>query len=276
MPAWEAELFEAVNGLPDGLWPLVWGPMQAGSLVGSLAAVGGTYAVTRDRRLALAALVGSQVAWWSGKGVKELVARGRPAVFLPDARLREKATGLGYVSGHSAVAFSLVAVLAPAMPRSWRPAAVGAASFVALARLYAGAHLPLDAVGGAGLGVLAGTAGPVGPRPGRRRPAGPPVGGGSDEAAAVELPEAEPAGQDRQPVGQEAVGEDRGDGLAGIEAHPGEAGHQRRLHGAEPARRGRGRGDDRGAQVDRAHLGDRDPAVEGGDGRRRARRCRRG
>jgi glycosyltransferase 2 family protein len=157
LPPWEAELFGVVNGLPDGLWPLVWGPMQAGSLVGSLAAVGGTYAVTRDRRLALAALAGSQVAWWSGKGVKEVVARGRPGVFLPDARLREKATGLGYVSGHSAVAFSLVAVLAPALPRSWRPAAVGAASFVALARLYSGAHLPLDAVGGAGLGVLAGT-----------------------------------------------------------------------------------------------------------------------
>ena len=113
------------------------------------------------------------MAWWSGKGVKELVARGRPGVFLPDARLREKATGLGYVSGHSAVAFSLVAVLAPVdCPGPWRPVAVGAASFVALARLYAGAHLPLDVVGGAGLGVLAGTLARWALRARRRGPAG--------------------------------------------------------------------------------------------------------
>jgi undecaprenyl-diphosphatase len=55
------------------------------------------------------------------------------------------------------VAFALAAVLAPSLPRRWRPVAFGLATVVAAARVYAGAHLPLDTIGGAGLGLLAGT-----------------------------------------------------------------------------------------------------------------------
>jgi undecaprenyl-diphosphatase len=157
VPAWEAEVFEAVNDLPDQLWPAVWVPMQLGSFGGSIGATALTFAVTRDRRVALAAAIGSQAAFWSAKGVKALVDRGRPAAFFTDAHVRETARGVGYVSGHAAVAFSLAAALAPSMPRRWRPIAVAGASYVGVARLYAGAHLPLDVVGGAGLGVLTGT-----------------------------------------------------------------------------------------------------------------------
>ncbi len=157
VPRWEARVFDWVNGLPDGLWPVLWGPMQLGSLLGSLVVVAATGAVTRDRRLTLAALVASQVAWWSGKGVKRLVARGRPASLLSDVRLRENASGLGYVSGHAAVAFALAAAIAPSMPSRWRPAAFGLAVIVGTVRIYAGAHLPLDVVGGAGVGLLCGT-----------------------------------------------------------------------------------------------------------------------
>jgi undecaprenyl-diphosphatase len=131
--------------------------MQLGSVPGSLAVVVGTFAVTRNRRLTLAAFAGSQVAFWSAKLVKATVARGRPALLINEFTLRENASGLGYVSGHAAVAFALAAVLAPSLPRRWRPVAIGLASIVALARVYSGAHLPLDSVGGAGLGVLAGT-----------------------------------------------------------------------------------------------------------------------
>ena len=92
-----------------------------------------------------------------GKVVKRLVDRGRPASLLSDVRLREHASGLGYVSGHTAVAFALAAVLAPSMPRRWRLFAVVLAVLVGVARIYAGAHLPLDVVGGAGVGLLCGT-----------------------------------------------------------------------------------------------------------------------
>jgi len=157
VPGWEQELFEWVNDAPDALWPVVWGPMQIGSLAGSLVVVVVTFVVTKQKRLTLAALVASQVAWWSAKLIKIVVARGRPGALLAHVKLRENASGVGYVSGHAAVAFALATVLAPSLPRAWRPVAFAVASGVALARLYSGAHLPLDVVGGAGLGVLSGT-----------------------------------------------------------------------------------------------------------------------
>jgi undecaprenyl-diphosphatase len=157
VPPWEESTFDALNELPDALWWVVWGPMQLGSLAGSLVVVAIIHMVGRNVRLTLAALAASLVVWWSAKGIKTLVSRGRPGALLSRVNLREHASGLGYVSGHSAVAFALAAVLAPSVPARWRPAVYGAALVVALARVYSGAHLPLDVVGGAGLGVLAGT-----------------------------------------------------------------------------------------------------------------------
>ena len=157
VPGWEQDIFEWVNDGPDALWPVVWVPMQLGSLAGSLVVVVVSFVVTRQRRLTLAALGASQTAWWSAKVIKGLVTRGRPGALLVHVNLRDKATGVGYVSGHAAVAFALATVLAPSLPRAWRPVAFALASVVAVARLYSGAHLPLDAVGGAGLGMLSGT-----------------------------------------------------------------------------------------------------------------------
>src|SRR4051812_28858222 len=78
VPGWEHEVFEWVNDWPDALWPMIWGPMQLGSMVGSLVVVVITYVVTRQRRLTLAALTASQLAFWSAKVIKGVVARGRP------------------------------------------------------------------------------------------------------------------------------------------------------------------------------------------------------
>ena len=157
VPVWEEWLFSAVNGLPDFIWPMVWLPMQLGSLVGSLAVVAVVGLVSRSWRLTLATLVASQLAWWTAKWVKGLVGRGRPAAYIDDIVLRESASGLGYASGHTAVAFALAAVITPSLPRRWWPLVWALAIIVGFSRVYASAHLPLDVVGGAGLGVLIGT-----------------------------------------------------------------------------------------------------------------------
>jgi membrane-associated phospholipid phosphatase len=158
VPAWEADLFRGINDLPDVLWPIVRVPMQLGSLVGSLVVVAGTAIITRNKRLTLAALVGSQAAYWGAKAVKQAVSRARPGELLHGVQLREHAGGLGYLSGHTAIAFALAAVLGPEMPRTWQKIGLGVlAAIVGFARIYAGAHLPLDVIGGAGLGLVCGT-----------------------------------------------------------------------------------------------------------------------
>jgi undecaprenyl-diphosphatase len=157
VPLWEEHLFIDINDLPGFVWPIVWLPMQAGSLVGSLVVVALILIISRSWRLAAAALVASQLAWWGAKWVKGLVGRGRPSEYIAGVHLREHAGGLGYASGHSAVAFALAAVVAPSVPRRWQPVVWIAALVVAFGRIYAGAHLPLDVVGGAGIGLLVGT-----------------------------------------------------------------------------------------------------------------------
>ena len=157
VPLWEERLFIDINDLPGFIWPIVWVPMQIGSLVGSLVVVALIGIISRSWRLTAAALVASQVAWWGAKWVKGLVGRGRPSEYIANVHLREHAGGLGYASGHSAVAFALAAVVVPSLPRRWQPVVWIIAGVVAFGRIYAGAHLPLDVVGGAGLGLLVGT-----------------------------------------------------------------------------------------------------------------------
>jgi undecaprenyl-diphosphatase len=157
VPPAEARVFELLNGLPDGMWPVVWVPMQAGSVLGSLAVVGLAAVVTHDRRAALAALIASQGGFWTAKVVKAMVSRDRPAALLDEIHVRESADGFGYVSGHAAVAFALATALAPSLKRRARPGVFATAAVVGFGRIYGGAHLPLDVVGGAGIGLLFGT-----------------------------------------------------------------------------------------------------------------------
>lgn len=157
IPHLEVQVFNVINGLPGFLWPVVWVPMQLGSMVGSLVVVALTGARTRQLKLTAAVLVASQGAFWTAKVVKNKVSRGRPDAFLSGIHVREHAGGFGYVSGHAAVAFALAAALTPAMPRRLRLVPLGLAGVVAFGRVYAGAHLPLDVVGGAGIGLLWGT-----------------------------------------------------------------------------------------------------------------------
>jgi membrane-associated phospholipid phosphatase len=153
----EEEVFRLFNDVWLPYWP-VWGLMQFGSVVAVYvcAAVALAY---RRYRLTLALLLAGTAAWWAAKGVKALFDRPRPADILSGVELRHAPTeGLGFVSGHASVATALAAAAWPWLGRTGRAVAVTLVVIVCLARIHVGAHLPLDVVGGAGLGLAVGGA----------------------------------------------------------------------------------------------------------------------
>jgi len=69
--------------------------------------------------------------------------------------IREKIEGdLGWVSGHTAVATTLAFAAGEELPGWTRPLLGGVVGAVGFGRMYVGAHLPHDVVGGAGLGMM--------------------------------------------------------------------------------------------------------------------------
>lgn len=155
VPPREERLFRRINDTPDWIGPLIWPVMQMGSLAAVFVAAGGEYRRSgRDRAVGVAA---AGTAVWGGiKLVKPLVGRGRPSDHLAEVRVRGMAPGgLGYPSGHAAVSMALA--LLASRTAGERGVALAAAGSTGLARMYVGAHLPLDVVGGAALGWLVGS-----------------------------------------------------------------------------------------------------------------------
>jgi undecaprenyl-diphosphatase len=156
---WERDTFEAVNGMPDSLHPIMWPFQQLGVVVwGPVLAV--VAAVTRRYRLA-AALVGVTIAKLAlERVVKAAVTRERPGTSIGDsAELRGdvSARGESFVSGHAVMAAAIACVVAPYLPRRWRPLLWLLVALVMVGRVYVGAHNPLDVVCGAALGVAIGS-----------------------------------------------------------------------------------------------------------------------
>jgi membrane-associated phospholipid phosphatase len=152
----EADAFRLVNDLPSVPFPVVWVPMQLGNLLVVPAAVLAALAFRRWRLAGGLALAGAGV-YVLAKVVKHFVQRGRPSGLLDDVVVRGAAPhGLGFVSGHIAVVTSLAYVAWPWLPRWGRWAAGAAVAAVFFTRMYVGAHLPLDMVGGAALGLAVG------------------------------------------------------------------------------------------------------------------------
>lgn len=92
----------------------------------------------------------------SAKAAKAATRRGRPKAHDENVRLRIGAAdaGLGFPSGHAAVAATIAAAL-PAGQGSDAYIALGALAIaVGWTRIYIGAHYPLDVVGGWALGLL--------------------------------------------------------------------------------------------------------------------------
>jgi undecaprenyl-diphosphatase len=131
--------------------------MQVGTVFGPVAFGAALLVWRRDVAHAAAVVVGGVSTWFLAKAVKAVVQRQRPAAYLPHIHVRDgNGLGLGFVSGHSAVAACIAVCIMPVVSKPWRWAMATIAGVVGIARIVHGVHLPADVVGGWSLGTLVG------------------------------------------------------------------------------------------------------------------------
>ncbi len=164
---WEASIFHAINDLPDWLYRPMWVFQLAGLLlVPVVVAIGA--AVFRRWRLVAALIVFVPLKLFVEKAiVKQLVERERPGTTIcgaPDDfdptcgnfRGDVPLEGLSFVSGHAIIAWGVAVLLWPVLPGRWKLVPVAIAVLNAVARVYLGAHNPLDVIGGGAIGIAIG------------------------------------------------------------------------------------------------------------------------
>ncbi len=150
----ERRVFEAVNHRSDAWERPLW-LFQLLGVLGTPLVVALVAALLRRWRLALALVLLVPLKLGVEREVlKELVHRERPGTTIPGAVLRDvPSAGDSFPSGHAIVAFGIVVLLLPYLTRRWQVAVVVLAILNSLARVYLGAHTPLDVIGGAAAGI---------------------------------------------------------------------------------------------------------------------------
>jgi membrane-associated phospholipid phosphatase len=150
----EQDVFDFFNRLPGFLYPILWVPMQFGNLF-AIPVAAALAAVARKWRLAVAFLLAGVGKWLLSDVVKGAVVRHRPGKFLETTILRGDTPALGqaFVSGHAVIAVALATLAHPYVGTRSRVVLWAAAAIVCIGRMYTGAHLPLDVIGGAALGA---------------------------------------------------------------------------------------------------------------------------
>jgi undecaprenyl-diphosphatase len=151
----EREVFEVVNRMPGWLEPPIQVAMTFGLFI-AVPTVALAAAALRRPRAGAAVAVAGTTAYLLARTMKVLVGRGRPLAILFEDEVVVYGTeqrGLGFPSGHAAVSAAIVCALIPYVLWRWRWWLLSLPVAVSFGRMYVGAHLPLDVLGGVALGA---------------------------------------------------------------------------------------------------------------------------
>ncbi len=153
----EVDVFHAINDLSDKLkWPLI-AVMQLGTL-DAVVIVALIALAFRRWWMALSVFVAGVAADIAAHVVRSWVGRARPVDALSHVFVRgTRISGYGFPSGHATISAAIVTVVVPYLPRRLRRLCWTAVVIVAFARIYVGAHFPLDVIGGVALGWAVGS-----------------------------------------------------------------------------------------------------------------------
>ena len=159
----ESRVFHAVNGLPDGLYPFLWLPMQLGNLVVGTVAGLVVALVDGDVVVALGVVLAMVLKLVIERIVRREMAdylsvRQRPGTSQVGAVLRGDvpSSGPSFPSGHVILVAGVGSVVTPLLPAAWWWVPGVLAVLVMFGRVYVGAHNPLDVTAGLGAGLLLG------------------------------------------------------------------------------------------------------------------------
>ncbi len=153
----EINLFRLIDQLPGAAGAPLIGLMQLGALA-AVPAIALVCLLDRRVRLARLLAIGGGAAWILAKALAQIAAQRPPDERISGVLLHGAVTpGLAFPSTHVAVAAALATIASPYLSRSGRRSAWFLVGAVAVARVYVGAHFPVDVVGGLAVGWVVGS-----------------------------------------------------------------------------------------------------------------------
>ncbi|HEU4841814.1 MAG TPA: phosphatase PAP2 family protein [Ilumatobacteraceae bacterium] len=159
----EQRVFRAVNRLPDGLYPVLWLPMQLGNLVVGTAVGLLVALLVGDVGVAVGVVVAMVLKLVTERVIRHemsryLAIRRRPGTSQPGAILRGDVPvdGPSFPSGHVLLVAAIACVVATELGLGLVMVAFALTAVVAVGRVYVAAHNPLDVLAGLGAGLLVG------------------------------------------------------------------------------------------------------------------------